>query len=204
MSRAWIEFAGAALRNPRIVSTPIPTSRALAGRLTAAVDEAPPGMIVELGAGAGAITAPLTERARGPILAVELDPALARYLQAEFPAVRVEQGRAQDLGRWVQRSGAAAVVCSLPWSLMPQSARCEVLDCVVDALAPDGVFSTYMCVHTFLSPSTWSFLGAARERFRSVEVRSVEWRNTPPALHVVARGQLGRRAADEARSTHAG
>jgi phosphatidylethanolamine/phosphatidyl-N-methylethanolamine N-methyltransferase len=198
MSRAWLEFAGAAFRNPRIVSTPIPTSRALAERLTAPLAHAPAGLVVELGAGAGAITGPLSERARGPVLAVELDPALARFLGGQFPSIRVEQGRAQDLGRWVPGAGVSAVVSSLPWSLMPQRVREEVLDSVVSALAPDGVFSTYMCVHTFLSPGTWSFLGAVRARFGEVEARQVEWRNTPPALVIVARDRKGARAAGQA------
>ncbi len=57
-------------------------------RIAAALGDLSGRTVVEIGPGQGAITAPLAANA-GHVLAVELDPAMAAHLRAEYPADRV-------------------------------------------------------------------------------------------------------------------
>ena len=71
--------------------------------------------IIEIGAGKGALTEYLLQRAR-QVIAIELDPPLAEHLRARFagdPRLTIEQADvlATDLSRW----GQAAVAGNLPY-----------------------------------------------------------------------------------------
>lgn len=82
-----IEFVKAAVKNPLEVSTVFPTSRWLAKRLLDEVSIKPDSLIVEVGAGTGAITQHLLRRLVSPkdqYLGVELNPQMVGYLRTYF------------------------------------------------------------------------------------------------------------------------
>lgn len=72
------------------------TSAVLANELVQQADIRPSDLVVEIGAGTGALTRPLARRARR-VIAVERDPALARHLRSRRdlrPAVQVVEANA--------------------------------------------------------------------------------------------------------------
>lgn len=73
---------------------------------------APGDLVVDLGAGRGALTRPL-ERAGARVIAIERDPALARELRSRFPRVRVV---CADATRWTPPDEPFAVVANLPFA----------------------------------------------------------------------------------------
>lgn len=91
------------------------------GIARAIVDVADPGprdLVVEVGAGEGALTAELARRA-GRLIALEIDPALAARLRARLPGVEVVEA---DARRWAYGAlarppgGRVLVVGNLPYS----------------------------------------------------------------------------------------
>lgn len=215
MDRAWVELIEAAARRPLGVATLFPTSRALARRLVRVVQAAPPGPVLELGAGAGAVTRVLAPAVRGSLTALEVDPVLVRFLAGRFPAVAVRCGAAEDLLRYVDRGSLSAVVSSLPWTVLPTLSRERILTAIRGALRPDGVLVTYLCLHAFAHPGGRSFVSRVRAHLGAVELGAIEWRNVPPARVIVARtlggaggphgptapASAGKRAAHQASSS---
>ena len=92
-----VQLLLAMLRNPASTGAVMPSSRTLANAMAGAAVGA--DTVVELGAGTGPVTEALLRRLPGvPLIAVELQPALARRLQARFPTVDVRQAAAKDTG----------------------------------------------------------------------------------------------------------
>lgn len=86
---------------------------------------APADLVVEIGAGGGALTAPLAEAARR-VIAVELDPDLARLLEEQRPDANVEvvQG---DFTHFMAPRGAFRIVGNIPYARTAEMVR-HVLD----------------------------------------------------------------------------
>ncbi|MFZ5477423.1 MAG: class I SAM-dependent methyltransferase [Myxococcota bacterium] len=190
MPNAWVEFVKAAARRPRDVATVFPTSPQLARRLARAASEGPPGPVVELGAGTGAITRHLRE-VSPELVTVEIDPDMAAFLRARFPEVRVVSAHAEDLRGIVGRGSAKAVVASLPWSLLPLATVDRILAAVHESLAPGGVFATYLCVNAAWHPRARAFTKRVRAHFPDADEGPLEWRNLPPAIVWTARREAG-------------
>jgi 23S rRNA (adenine-N6)-dimethyltransferase len=89
------------LRSSRLAETIVREAGVLPGQL-----------VLDLGAGRGALTAPLA-RAGARVIAVERDPALASELRSRFPAVRVVEA---DAARWRWPDEPFAVVANLPFA----------------------------------------------------------------------------------------
>lgn len=89
--RAW-------MRAPLVTAAMLPSGKALARAMAAAVDPAVPGTIVELGPGTGAVTAALVERGVAPerLVLIEFLPEFCELLRRRYPAARVISGDAFD------------------------------------------------------------------------------------------------------------
>ena len=110
--RAWI-------RAPLVTAAMLPSGRALARAVAAAVDPASPGAIVELGPGTGAVTAALVERGIQPdrLTLIEFLPEFCQLLRRRYPTARVIQGDAFDAASLLRHAGIeplAGVVSCLP------------------------------------------------------------------------------------------
>lgn len=199
--RGWGAFLAAARRSPRDVGTVLPSGRALADRLAAVVPRAAADgrrrVVVELGAGAGAVTNALVERAAPGtlVLAVEKDPGLADVLRGldlaadgvqldvvtadaiTVPALLAERGVA----------GADALVSVLPWTLLPADRQRELLDVFTGALRPDGVFTAAAYLSGVLAPSARRFRTDLERAFHEVLPTAPMWRHLPPAMTYVCR-----------------
>lgn len=175
--RERARFLRSFLAGPRRVGAVLPTSRRTA---RAMIDMAAPGhadLIVELGAGTGPLTKELVPRLGdgSRLLAFEIDPALARVLDAEVtdPRVRIIADTAANLEAHLGGQRPRVIFSALPFTSLPAPVRTELLDTARRVLADDGV----MIVLQY-SPFVEE---ALRSAFDSVE-RRISLLNVPPAF----------------------
>lgn len=123
----------------------VPSGTRLARAMAKALGPVSPGLVVELGAGTGRITAALIEKVakQDDIVVVERDASFCDLLRKRFPDVRVLQGDARDMRQLTANAGVGAishVVSGLPLLSMPRAVRNAIASEVFAALAPGGSF----------------------------------------------------------------
>lgn len=196
----FLPFLGAALRRPHDVGTMLPSGSRLAHRLADVVPDgetAPyPPVVLEVGAGAGAITAALAARAgdKGTVIAVEKDAALADTLRQRHADVDVVTADADTTKAILAERGIEsvdAVVSALPWTLFPATRRAELLELFASVLRPEGVFTTACYVWGLWVPSARRFRAELDAAFEEVLATRTVWRNAPPAMTYACRRPRG-------------
>ncbi|MBM7808822.1 phospholipid N-methyltransferase [Geodermatophilus bullaregiensis] len=180
-------FLRAFLAHPRQVGAVLPTSRTAIRAMLDLADVPAARLVVELGAGTGVATreilARLSPRAR--LVAVEIDPRLARRLteRIDDPRLEVVCGSAEDVETHLGAERADVLVSMLPFTSLDADLRRRLLDELPRALRPGGT-----AVVIQYSPL---ILGELRRRFADVRVRVTPW-NVPPAfLFAGTRGEGG-------------
>lgn len=174
-------FSGEVLTNPGPIGAAAPSSPALARRIARSLPSAGDGLVVELGAGTGAVTDELLKHGIAPdrLVPVELSPNMVRHLRKRFPAVRVLGGDAVQLGRLLRESLPARgprvrhIVSSLPLRSLPVGVVARIVREVRRLLPDDGMFVQY----TYNIGCRCFRPLAEFERISS----SVVWLNLPPA-----------------------
>jgi phospholipid N-methyltransferase len=172
-----LRFLRAFVANPRQVGAVLPTSRAAVRDMLDMADVAGAGLVVELGAGTGVQTGEVLAR-MGPdarLVALEIDPGLARLLEERFddPRLQVVCDSAEHLESHLDGEKADVVVCALPFTSLEPDLRRRILDQLPRALAAQGVALVIQ-----YSPLIQSEL---RRRFASVR-RRISPLNVPPAF----------------------
>jgi phosphatidylethanolamine/phosphatidyl-N-methylethanolamine N-methyltransferase len=168
------EFLKGLLRDPGGVSAPTPSSPALAAVIAAKVDPLRPGVVVELGAGSGAVTQALLARGIAPerLIAIEYSDYFARLLSKRFPGVTVICGDAFDFDRHMPiGEPIAAIVSGLPLlNFSPRNRRALI----ERALVLQGVGGRFIQLSYGWRPPIGSAFGVPPGK-------STVWRNFPPA-----------------------
>ena len=133
MKRDLMPFWQALLRDPRRIGAIAPAGRALCSAMVREVLGRPPGLVIELGAGTGAITRGLLEaRAQmSCLIAFEKAPELAACLQKKFPGLTIHPGCASAVGQ-LQLPGenTLTLVSSLPFRSLPSGDRHRLSDAI--------------------------------------------------------------------------
>ncbi|MBI3879292.1 MAG: methyltransferase domain-containing protein [Verrucomicrobia bacterium] len=174
-------FSGELLSNAGSVGAAVPSSRALARRIASFLPRDPTGLVIELGAGTGAVTEALIEHGLPleKIVPVELNANMARHLRKRFPGLNVLGGDASKLGRLLAqhlpdgRPAVSHIVSSLPLRSLPVTVVARIIREVKRLLPPDGTFIQY----TY-------HIGC--RRYRPLDdfqrhATSLVWMNLPPA-----------------------
>lgn len=174
----------AAIARPKEVATIFPTSPLLARALLRGHDFGSAGLVVELGPGTGAITQPLRRRLEPgtDYLGVEITPSLVRTLRARFPELKFVQDSAEYLPRILSGRKAAAIVSSIPWTLLGPDAQETLMLAITTSLQPGGRFSTYVCVNAAWYPSARYLRTLLRRSFKRVQKSPIVWSNLPPSF----------------------
>lgn len=149
-------------------------------------------VVVELGPGTGAFTAAIQHRlaGRGHHLAVELNGEFADRLSRRFPALDVAMSDATHLPDLLASRGLAAadvVVSGLPWTSFPSQLQQDLVEVIVNCLAPGGAFTTFAYTAFCRLPAARRFRGLLGSTFEEVIIGQTVWRNLPPALVYTAR-----------------
>lgn len=174
------------LANPLQMGSVVPSSPALGRRIAALVERGPEEVVVELGAGTGAVSRALLAGGVPPerLVVVEIVPEMARHLARELPGVTVLEGDAFALAETLPaalhgRVGTA--ICGIPLVLLPLE-RQRAFVAAVEAVAPGRGFLLYSYCVT--SPLPWKALGltARREAWTPLNFPPASvWRYRPVA-----------------------
>ncbi|MGH3825172.1 MAG: class I SAM-dependent methyltransferase [Pseudonocardiaceae bacterium] len=189
-------FLAAAMRSPRDVGTLLPSGPELARQLAAVIPAARPGgrpaVVVELGAGAGAVTAAIAQQVDegAVVIAVEKDPELAERLRSRKLGVRVVTADAATLPAILADHGvdcADVIVSVLPWTLFGPRQQREFLAIFAAALRTDGVFTAAAYSWGYWTPAARRFRRELERVFGEVLPTRTMWRHLPPAMTYVCR-----------------
>ena len=178
MKRDLMPFWQALLRDPRRIGAITPAGRALCSAMVREVLGRPPGLVIELGAGTGAITRGLLEaRAQmSGLIAFEKAPELAACLQKKFPGLTIHPGCASAVGQ-LQLPGenTLTLVSSLPFRSLPSGDRHRLSDAIakLSAATPHFRLIQYSYFGKLPFPSPAAHLAWRRKH--------TVMRNLPPA-----------------------
>ena len=172
-----LRFLRAFAAHPRQVGAILPTSRYAVRDMLDLGDVAGARLVVELGAGTGVQTGEILARMKpgARLVALEIDPGLARLLEERFddPRLQVVCDSAEHLFDHLDGEQADVLVCALPFTSLEPGLRRRILDTLPKALAPRG---TALVIQ--YSPLIQAEL---RRLFPSVR-RRISLLNVPPAF----------------------
>lgn len=164
------------LKNPGNVGAVCASSRQLA-RYIANQVPCGDGIVVELGAGTGAVTRALLESGISParLIVVEYSAAFVQTLRARFPGLTIIHGNAVDLAHLLPQGVAVdAIVSSLPLCSLPKTVTHSIVQQWDLMLKPRGGVAVQF-TYNFRKPH-W----LARAATHHGRVGTV-WANFPPA-----------------------
>ncbi|MBI2300159.1 MAG: methyltransferase domain-containing protein [Armatimonadetes bacterium] len=164
------------LRHGTRVASVAPSSRALAREVCRHVTPERPQVIVELGAGTGAITVEAAERLHpdSRLIAVEIDPDFAAILTARCPRAEIICADVRELPERLPEMGLEPVdlvLSGLPTPSLPRAVSEGVFRFVKEC-AGEAFFSQ-------LTVIPWVYLPLYRRLFEDVAFSLVPW-NFPP------------------------
>jgi phosphatidylethanolamine/phosphatidyl-N-methylethanolamine N-methyltransferase len=156
----------------------IPSSQALGRAIAQAVVWRPGQVVVELGAGTGAISQALLDSGMPPeaLMMVELDRPLFEYLRERFPGVRVVNGDATRLTDILRQQGVeevGTVISGIPMVNMTIDFQRAIVEQSFAVLDQQGALLQYS--YSPISPIPAKKLGIEAKLVRFV------LRNLPPA-----------------------
>lgn len=164
----------AMLGNPAVTGSLLPSSRHLANCMASAAIGS--DLVIELGAGTGPMTRALLHLAPNtPLIAVEIQPKLARLLKKRHPSVDVRMASAKEvLDTLSDTPGKVTVLSSLPFRSLPRDVAAETIES--------------LCRFLSASPSRKlvQFTYQPRVPFEALPNLSwkrtaIVWKNPPPA-----------------------
>lgn len=184
-----LQFIAAIARKPKQTGAISPSSQSLAKAVVAELPEREHATVVELGAGAGALSGALWRKVGpgGRLISLEVDPDLAGYLTGHAPDIEVWEADAADLAKVLSKVGVQqvqAVVSALPWALLPPDKQRLILEQVRDALTPDGTFVSIATVTSGMTAAGRLFPSLLPDYFTRTGRRFVIGNFPPAYVHV--------------------
>jgi phospholipid N-methyltransferase len=150
-------FARNFFKYPSMLGSVIPSSRFLVKHLMAQIDWDRVRVLVEFGPGVGTITREALKRMRPDalLLVIELNQEFVEYLRVTIrdPRLRVVHGSAADVRRILAEQGmpfADHIISSIPYSLLPEAARQQIVTESRRALTAEGSLLVFQYNRTLL------------------------------------------------------
>jgi len=175
------------LRSPSKIGAVAGSSSSLANRMLDELDWETSKNIVEYGPGTGAITRHIVSRlsADQRFFAVELNDRFVPVLTKHCPTVKVRIGSVGDIRSICnieEMDQVDGIISGLPWTAFDEELQNELLDAMFSVLSDRGQFITFAYLHGLPLKSAKRFRSLLEERFGSVSVSPIVWRNLPPAI----------------------
>lgn len=171
-------FAREILANPRAIGAACPSSSYLGYAMAQPVIQHQEGLILELGAGTGSITAALLKHGIAPerLIILERSKSMADYLRKRFPQLRIIEGDAAQLKTLLGSQGKKinAVVSSLPLRSLPTPLVRTILHQIEEILGEAGLMVQF----------TYDLRGKSctyQDKFFIRTDSTIVWQNFPPA-----------------------
>ena len=185
--QSWWSFFKAFLSDRQRIGAIAPTSTGVGRRMAQLGDIAHARNVVEFGPGTGPITAQILEAlpADARMWAFEIHEPFVEHLRANitdprFTVLAESAEHIRELRAREAPEGFDAIICSIPFSLLPPPVTSGILVAGAAALRPGGVFVALQYHPTYLKP-------IMREHFESVTGGWYPW-NLPPTLLLSGRG----------------
>jgi len=176
-----LKFIGKYIAHPMQVGAVCPSSRFLARKMAESAGKIGKGdIIVELGAGTGAITSklqPLADECGAELYCVEFEPTLAKILKERFPNAKVVNDSAENIGRIVGEENfprIRAIISCLPLVSLPKPCVASIPSASEEVL-PEGARFVQFTYSLARSPKS---LGFKKMKPESVSFVAL---NIPPA-----------------------
>jgi len=162
-------FARNFFKYPSMLGSIVPSSRFLVKDLMSEIDWDRARVLVEFGPGVGTITREVLKRMRpdAVLVVIELNEEFVQYLGATIrdPRLRIVHGSAAHVRRILSEQGLAPADCiisGLPYSLLPEEVRKEIVSESRQALKAEGSLLVFQ-----FSPSVLPYL---KSSFSSVKL----------------------------------
>ena len=165
-------FARNFFKYPSMLGSVVPSSPFLVKDLMAQVDWDQARVLVEFGPGVGTITREVLKRMRpdAVLLVIELNEDFVQYLGTTIrdPRLRVVHGSAAHVRRILAEQGLAPadyIISSIPYSLLPETLRQEIVAESRHALKAHGSLLVFQYNRTLL-PYLKSSFGTVKLNFQ--------------------------------------
>jgi phospholipid N-methyltransferase len=169
-------FARNFFKYPSMLGSVVPSSRFLVNQLMGQIHWESARVLVELGPGVGTITREALKRMRSDavLLVIELNEEFVEYLSSTIrdPRLRVVHGSAADVRRILAEHGLASadyIISSIPYSLLPESLRREIVAESRHALKAQGSLLVFQYNRTLL-PYLKSSFGSVKLNFQLLNI----------------------------------
>ena len=150
-------FARNFFKYPAMLGSVVPSSPFLVKHLMAQIDWERARVLVEFGPGVGTITREVLKRMRpdAVLLVIELNEEFVQYLNTTIrdPRLRVVHGSAMHVRRILAEHGLAradTIISSIPYSLLPEALRREIVAESRHALKAQGSLLVFQYNRTLL------------------------------------------------------
>jgi phospholipid N-methyltransferase len=187
--RENVRFVRQAIRNPGTVGAILPSSAALARRMTDDIAIGDGQIILELGPGTGSMTHALRTNLASPssYLGIELAPRFVHGLKERFPELRFVQGSAVEARRHLVAAGfdqptVHAVICGMPFGSIGPRTQNRMIIQLHRIMQPGAEFRCFQYLHAFMLPLARRFRRRMSERFGPYRVSRPVLANVPPAV----------------------
>jgi phospholipid N-methyltransferase len=169
-------FARNFFKYPAMLGSIIPSSPFLVNDVLSQIDWATAKVVVEYGPGVGTITREILKRLRsdGVLVAIELNPQFVSFLQEKIddPRLHVVHASAADALKVLANLNlerANYIISGIPYSMIPDPNRREILQQARQMLTPDGTLLVYQFTDAVL-PSLQSSFSSVREDFQPLNI----------------------------------
>lgn len=185
--QSWWSFFKAFLNERQRIGAIAPTSAGVGRRMAQLGGIENARRVVEFGAGTGPITAQILKAlpADARMWAYEIHPPFVEHLRStitdpRFTVLAESAEHVRELRASEAPEGFDAIICSIPFSLLPPPMTSGILAAAAQALRPGGVFVALQYHPRYLRP-------IMREHFEHVSRTFYPW-NLPPTLILSGRG----------------
>jgi len=165
-------FARNFFKYPSMLGSVVPSSRFLVNQLMGQIDWERARVLVEFGPGVGTIKREVLKRMRpdAVLLVIELNEEFVQYLGSTIrdPRLRVVHGSAAHVRRILAEHGLARadyIISSIPYSLLPENLRQEIVAESRHALKSEGSLLVFQYNRTLL-PYLKSSFGSVKLNFQ--------------------------------------
>jgi len=117
--------------------------------------------------------------------AIEISGEFVKAARERCPGVEVFHDSAVNVRKYLDQKGLAAcdcIVSGLPFANFEDHLQDQLLDAVIGALKPGGVFATFTYFQSPYLPYGRRFRRRLSERFSTVEKTPIVWKNFLPAF----------------------
>jgi len=182
-----IQFLQAFLKNPLKVGAIAPSSPELASEMLQGIQPDDHNIVLELGVGTGAITKFLRDivPSKDSYLGLELDSALVKTLNKNYPDMNIICGNAADAYSIHKESGLGKVryvVCCLPFVSLPKEISESVLSEIQKFMDEGCELRIFQYAHGYYLPPAIKLRELLKNRYGKSRRSPLVFKNVPPAF----------------------